>query len=222
MKYIFTLFCCYLCLTISAQVDVEITPSSATKKGNASDVEIKITGMVTNLANKAVTYKWTKSSISQPGGWLTAVCDKNRCYEPDVNSAEFLLGPNQSGLLETYAYPENIEGTAQVKVVVEEVGNPSNTTEAVFTFTTLTVNTKEPLDDVLIAPNPTTDLIRISGITQNIEVKVYNYMGQLWQQYRAASTNLEVDMSSLPTGLYIVELFDPKTQKRAQRLLEKI
>jgi hypothetical protein len=79
-----------------------------------------------------------------------------------------------------------------------------------FDFATLSIPTVE-LIGVSVYPNPTTDKIHITGVTDITTVEVTNMSGQLVVK---PTSNLEtLDMSSLQTGLYFVKVQTKDAQK---------
>ncbi|MBC8757438.1 T9SS type A sorting domain-containing protein [Kordia sp. YSTF-M3] len=84
------------------------------------------------------------------------------------------------------------------------------TTPFDFDFATLSTPTAE-LVGVSVYPNPTTDKLNITGVTDITNVEVTNINGQLVLK---PTSNLEtIDMSSLQTGLYFVKVQTLEAQK---------
>ncbi len=61
-----------------------------------------------------------------------------------------------------------------------------------------------PTSSITLSPNPTTGIITITGITQPT-VAVYNLMGQ---KVVAAQGSNEVNLAQLPSGMYMVQVFN--------------
>ncbi|TXD52079.1 MULTISPECIES: T9SS type A sorting domain-containing protein [unclassified Polaribacter] len=80
----------------------------------------------------------------------------------------------------------------------------------------LTLNSAEFLDTRLlqlkIFPNPVKDILTIQN-TENSTVKIYSVKGSLLKKV-TAKTNLEIDMSSFNTGVYILEISSVNNQKK--------
>jgi hypothetical protein len=75
-------------------------------------------------------------------------------------------------------------------------------------------------DQINVYPNPTDGLLNIAFQTvtaQKLNVRVYNVMGQLvmseqFNKVVAGKNNLTMDLSSLITGIYMVEVLGTQTQ----------
>ncbi len=59
-------------------------------------------------------------------------------------------------------------------------------------------------EGIMIFPNPTSNLINITGLIQPADVKLYSIQGQIAKSFQQVQTS--IDVSDLPTGLYIVSL----------------
>jgi hypothetical protein len=60
--------------------------------------------------------------------------------------------------------------------------------------------------DLDIFPNPATDKISIeSEFSQNISLSIFNMVGMLMLKKELFGTNNEIDISALPTGMYIIK-----------------
>jgi hypothetical protein len=64
-----------------------------------------------------------------------------------------------------------------------------------------------------IFPNPTTDRIVISGITQKSNVAIFNTEGQSLITRQISESDRMIDISNLPSGIYFVRLTNKKTVK---------
>jgi hypothetical protein len=64
---------------------------------------------------------------------------------------------------------------------------------------------KKKIESWKVYPNPTNDILMISGITKKTQYSLFNINGQL-----IVSGNIEqnekIDMSDFPSGLYIIKL----------------
>lgn len=69
---------------------------------------------------------------------------------------------------------------------------------------TLSLNTPENLAQVKVFPNPTTDIIQISGLKTIEPYSIYNVMGTEVSKGRI-SNNDTIDVSKYATGLYVLK-----------------
>lgn len=76
--------------------------------------------------------------------------------------------------------------------------------------------------EVQIFPNPATDRIYLSGDTKSIrEVAIYGLTGRLMRKVSAISDDQTVELSDLPTGVYLVNLKLENGKTTTQRLVKK-
>lgn len=59
-------------------------------------------------------------------------------------------------------------------------------------------------NNVMLFPNPTSGVINISGLNYSSEIMIYNINGELIKS--AQNTNHIIDISELPSGVYILNL----------------
>jgi hypothetical protein len=60
------------------------------------------------------------------------------------------------------------------------------------------------LEEIDIFPNPTTDIINITGLSHPAEVRLFSIQGQLLKTVHQVEST--IDVSDLPTGVYFVNL----------------
>ena len=59
---------------------------------------------------------------------------------------------------------------------------------------------------IRVFPNPMTDFIRIEATSPVKNVKIYNMVGRLVKETNLSGTNLDVYVSDLSKGAYLVEI----------------
>ncbi len=94
-----------------------------------------------------------------------------------------------------------------------------------FTYinSTLSIDKLNPLENISVYPNPTSDKINISNL-QNIDLKsfeVYNILGKLVKTISIEKNilNLEVNTSNFRKGIYILKLNTHKNISKTQKLI---
>jgi hypothetical protein len=82
-------------------------------------------------------------------------------------------------------------------------------------------------DDILSAnqfsifPNPTNGLVKIESNLQMFSISVFNSLGLLVHQKNVNSNTFSLDLSYLPTGLYIIEFSSNEKQLYRQTLIRQ-
>lgn len=76
--------------------------------------------------------------------------------------------------------------------------------------------------DFSVYPNPTTKTLFVKTLhlnSQTLYVKVFNHLGTIVYDYRRLMNNskqLEIDVSSLSSGMYYLQITDPKSRAKHQ------
>ncbi|HXB39934.1 MAG TPA: T9SS type A sorting domain-containing protein [Bacteroidia bacterium] len=63
--------------------------------------------------------------------------------------------------------------------------------------------TKE--NNIVISPNPSNGSLQLSSVTEIVEIKIRNYLGEIIYEQTAASTFFKIDISQQPAGVYFVQ-----------------
>jgi hypothetical protein len=205
-KYILTLIIALFVTAANAQFT--FGPLTKSASGSASQDELVTYAYVKNTGAFNTTYVWYMIPKSFPGGWESAICDKNTCYDVTVTSATFDLAPGDSGTMQVHLYPHNVAGTANVEVMVFEKNTDStNAPKGVYSFNTWALSTKsvEKRNNVEIYPNPATTQLNITlETTKPITIEVYNVLGQLKMKHVHNGGTSTMDLNELPTGIYFL------------------
>lgn len=72
---------------------------------------------------------------------------------------------------------------------------------------------KISLESIVLYPNPTTDFIKISGLTKKENYKIYNVLGARVSDGVLSVKHSDIDVRALSSGLYFLKLSDRNTIK---------
>jgi Secretion system C-terminal sorting domain len=75
--------------------------------------------------------------------------------------------------------------------------------------------------DLAIFPNPTTDILRLSGIAEDAQVSIYDFLGNLKIEKKVTSIDSNIKLAGLLDGIYIVKIQDETTMKMIKILVRK-
>jgi len=179
--------------------------------------------MISSLNAGSTNLRWTRKVIEMTEGWTSAICDKNGCYFPTVDSNELSLASGETSNLDLHLYTNNIfEGYALVEIIIEDLNNPNFSITGVFIYTSQAPSSSENIErvDIKLFPNPSHGLINIQSASTNIEnVQIYNSIGQL--QMHQKLDNSSIDISHLPTGNYYMRAIDNSNNILATKLISK-
>ncbi len=91
----------------------------------------------------------------------------------------------------------------------DAAGNVSALSNPITVKTLLaTSNIELSKNDILLYPNPVSDILTISGLTNNTEINVFNMNGIRLIRSIANTTKTELDLSALKQGIYVLKLTD--------------
>ncbi|MEM9918912.1 MAG: T9SS type A sorting domain-containing protein [Bacteroidota bacterium] len=208
----------------NAFAQAEFSTDTVTTSLNITESDIVGHGFINNLAPQVKNYRWVAEEIISPEGWNWAICDKNNCYTPGVDSMDFTLGPAESGRLDVHVYPDNQSGTiALVKVKVTDLQEPDFTAEGYYLFNAvLTSDHEAELAAIRIFPNPVRQQLQVDGLPFDAksQLSIYSLDGRQIIEQKFENRSL-ISMENLPTGLYVLKIQLPEQGAVFQQLIQK-
>ena len=159
------LFFIFFVPAVGLMAQITITPIPVVVEGVAADAFEGIGhSTVKNLAGQLKSFTWERNVLEITDGWESAVCDKNQCYLPHVNSMSFELGPAEEGLLDVHVYPMGVEGSAVIEVTVTDDNNANQNATGVYYFNTTPSGTLDvQRDRFRVYPNPSNGIFSLGG-----------------------------------------------------------
>ncbi|MEZ5040559.1 MAG: T9SS type A sorting domain-containing protein [Saprospiraceae bacterium] len=217
LLYVFFLF---LSLSLNAQKKLLVTPSAIDQVifDDLSDISKEFTLHVTleNKGDQPLNLIWRKSVLSQPLDWLTEISDKNNYYlpesnsniDPDYNAEEAIyLAPGEVSDINFHIFPFGSAGDASYKMVFLDETDPNK----IIAETSFDYSIQRPImvgadkASLKLFPNPSTNYIELPYNTIVSQIDIYNTIGRKIQSFKAENGQ-QYDISTLPTGLYLVSL----------------
>ena len=117
---------CIIAFLHSSAQNVQIFPVPKILNADVSESDVILHTEVTHNSSKQMNLRWVRDYLGTAKGWQSAVCDTNACYGPEVDSADFVLYPGDTGRMDVYFYPNGIKGYGLAKLRVFEIANPSS------------------------------------------------------------------------------------------------
>lgn len=207
---------------------IEPVPADATadlQDPSTGPEDVTAHAEITNLTSGILNLSWSRTEVSMPEGWTSAVCDVNYCYGVDESRQDFQLQPGETGRMDVHAYPGGtpgslangaIPGQALIMVKITNKDNTSDTLSGTYNITVtgdpIISSTIDPeVAAIKIFPNPTTDYFELTNSSNLVEqVAIYNILGSQVNQFNAVEQRF--DITALPQGLYLVSLLDEEDQ----------
>jgi hypothetical protein len=219
MKNIYALLIA-LCIAFTVEAQIAIEPNPVIVSDfDVTAFEAVGYATVTNQSQSNKMFTWTRNVIEMTEGWSSAVCDLNQCYLSFVSTQEFALGAGQAGNLDVHLYPDSIEGSAIIEVILTDNSDPSNTATALYLFNE-TLSAPERLNNALkIYPNPAQDFLMIEGADAVERIEFYDIQGRIVQEFQIFGAGM-ISIGDLNRGNYIVRMFDANGIQISSNLLQ--
>jgi len=200
----------------------------------APDVSTIVYNRVTNTQDTNIIIKWAVISTDFPSDWMpnTGICDVNLCY---TSSA---IWTGTSGPSYTPSYPSGTgdfhmaitlassasNGTHYMTVSLRNQATGESKTETyVINKWPTAVPTVNGSDDISLYPNPATSNLNIL-YNENTGVKVavvYNMIGKAMVVNKVSGNSASINIESVPSGIYLIRLFNADGNVVATRKFTK-
>jgi len=214
-----TLLLFFLFLTFSGFGQITVLDQDVTLVLTPDEDEVHVNIPVVNEYPNEVDFWWDIERETSPSEWEYKVCDLNTCYlwgfESCPCSMENAFPSGDTATMVFYLNPNDIEGTAVVnfRILDDCRKNPGGSVGYVDIPITITVDasvstTEEELaDQVLVYPNPVSDIFKLKNDAYISDVVVYNIVGKkmLESSHKPGKSH---NISHLNKGIYLVRLLD--------------
>lgn len=229
MKKILLLVLPLLAIGFCAQAQVTFNVGADTAYFNlATDaVEHKAKMTVTNAGSAPVDIRWRVTGFNLPGElWESnGLCDWVTCveFEDAVHPTTSSLAANTTSdvFVGMKRKANAVAGCSQVIVLLEEVGNASNTQTVIFVHSsgadksqcgavwpTSTGNVVKT-NLVEVYPNPATNSVNLNVLSSDIKtIQLSNIIGKQIQHMNIAGSKGDIhqmSLQALPKGIYILQ-----------------
>ena len=139
--------------------------------------------------------------------WQTASEDNNKGFEIERSNdgqkwelLDFVNGQGSSNTKNDYQYIDKTMAIGPNYYRLKQI----DFDESVEYSETAVVLVEEPNDKFHIFPNPSSGMVHLKGLRQDVLVKVYDKTGFIME---AQSENTELDLRKLPTGSYFLSFY---------------
>ncbi len=223
-KYLLLVLSTFMAISTWAQV-LTISPESVT----VMDISTTVTdapahSTLTNTGNTQRTIIWEKNVIEKTDEWDIAVCDKNNCYFPGVDSKTVILDAGTETNLDVHAYPKGVEGYAIVEMYNHDAADSTVQVTGYYYFNYDPNRSKEVMikRKITLFPNPTRNSFSLKEQNEETsQVVIINLLGQELKRFDA-KFETSFDISTLAKGNYLVQILDQKGRTQATKLLQKM
>lgn len=176
-------------ITVTVQVNPTPTVIPNTFGETINSGETTNVTLSSNVAG--TTFSWTVSQSNVTGA--TSGSGNN------INQQLYTVDSSQNGYI-TYTITPYFNGCAGVSEIVQTTVNSNLSTNNFIS------------QNFIISPNPVTDILNIKNIQTIKRVTAFNQLGQMVLQKEYNSNEVQLDFSTLKTGIYFISLDSDKKQ----------
>ncbi len=167
-----------------------------------------------------ITLKWHLIDLDVPAGWTeeVAVCDAIECHFSTLTEYEYDINVLEGTPLDVHFINNNELGDGQAVLLIYEVADSANTAREVYYNVSIRENVgvlNESVKHVEIYPNPTTSNLSIVGLAEKDinQIQIYSVLGDLVKTVSTTNQTVNtIDVSDLNNGIYLLKMFDQKSQ----------
>jgi len=115
----------------------------------------------------------------------------------------------------------NAIGTYDVDfTTVDSEGNQTTTVQEITVENTLGVEDQE-IAGLVMYPNPADNVLHIEAIETLTNIKLYNLLGQILINESINTTQIQLSLEKLSSGMYLIEISNKEGRKAVKRLIKK-
>ncbi|MBP6794383.1 MAG: T9SS type A sorting domain-containing protein [Saprospiraceae bacterium] len=189
------------------QTVLVINPTTTSVSVKSTDLDVAAKANLKNTSKDTIIVKWTRKIESITQGWSSAVCDKNFCYIPSIDSMRLIMAPGETSNMDIHVYPGGISGSAKVSLSIEQIGKPETKVTASYLFNQSTPIKSDDKDAIQLYPNPTQDYFMVNSPIVLGKIELYNITGEKAKVYYAYK-NKRYYIDDIPSGIYMARLFN--------------
>jgi hypothetical protein len=172
---------------------------------------------ITNSGNETTSVVWEfEPAPDFPADWKFQICDLNLCYDWNItksSTSSFLINNLIAG--ETSKFTIKVHNTANTEDEMFPISGSSYGTlklydntdfvDAIIETSCTVSNKNVDIEDLVIYPNPTTDVFQIKNDANVSMVSIYNIVGRQISTLNHTQGMVH-DVSNLRAGMYLVRL----------------
>lgn len=208
MKYILIISFFIVSMSVKSQTTLTLEPNPISMLVKTNDLDVAAKSSLKNNSKDTMVVKWSRKIENITQGWSSAVCDKNFCYIPTIDTMKLILAPGEISNMDIHVYPMGISGSAKVTLRIEQVGNPDNFVSGSYFFNQTTpLKSDVEKDAIQLYPNPAQEYFMVTSPIVLGKIELYNITGDKAKVYYAYK-NKRYYIDDVPSGIYMVRLLN--------------
>ena len=223
-KYLLLLLTAFIATSTWAQVLTLDPETSVIMNILATDTDVPAHSTLKNISDTERTIVWEKNVIEKTEEWGIAICDKNNCYFPSVDSKSVILASGNESNIDVHAYPNGVDGYAVVEVKMYDSADTTAQITGYYYFNYNPNSNEEVITGkkITLFPNPTRSSFSLKEQNEaTSQVVVINLLGQELKRFDAIRES-SFDISTLPKGNYLIQVLDKEGRTQTTKLLQKM
>ena len=195
-------------MSVNAQTMLTLEPNPVSMVVKSNDLDVAGKASLKNNSKDTLIVKWSRKIENITQGWSSAVCDKNFCYIPTIDTMKLVLAPGEISNMDIHVYPMGISGSAKVTLRIEQVGSPDNFVSGAYFFNQTTpLKSDVEKDAIQLYPNPAQEYFMVTSPVVLGRIELYNITGDKAKVYYAYK-NKRYYIDDVPSGIYMVRLLN--------------
>jgi hypothetical protein len=229
MKQFLLLTLMALSFSVSAQLNLEMSPNPISEEGlpTAPDIAAYFTVANLNTSDEAMFYWRIANSSDAPDEWEIHICDKNLCYFHTVHtcpdSNPNILDAGASHVFEYHVNPYGHQDEFTGVFELFSLDDPETVISSIDITVSTIISSSEDLisnQNFTVFPNPTAESFQIKNDEHVGTISIYNIIGKQIESH-VHTTGKIYNVSDFRKGLYFVRLFDKDGQSLKSIRLNK-
>jgi hypothetical protein len=111
--------------------------------------------------------------------------------------------------------------TGTYTITVTDSHNCFDTLTVTFDCVSTGDNQLSNTQDINVYPNPSTGQFNVTGVSEGMNIEIYDYAGRMVNTMKADNETMKLDMSNQPNGLYLVRILSKDQALVSQKKLVK-
>lgn len=176
-------------------------------EGTPDEFEIVVKNEIYNLTSDTLFMKWVRSEFQVSSGWANAVCDNQQCYFPEIDSAEFLILPNDTSNFDSYFYPGGNEGFGSATMFLQQIEVSDTGVTIEYSASAQATGLDEFGSTILVEvqPNPFVETVYLSDLPAGeVIIELFDETGKLSVSSVTSLSNYTFNTQAVPTGSYVL------------------
>ncbi len=186
-----------------------------------------------NNTDSGITVIWSVIKDSITDGWDIGLCDNIQCYDNGLNRlyndhVSDVVDNGDSVFLKAVFYPYCNTGSGMMRVIARIDGSTNNPDTLTYFVTSIAecatgINDLGNGQAVNVFPNPTTDVLTVSGILTQQLIQLTDMQGRIIQSLNYNDTDRrQVNVTGIATGMYLLKVSDAQGNAVAVKKFSKL